>query len=98
MLFVGDCWGANPVNTPWTEAFGSELKADYVQMGHHGNNSLPIDFYKNTGAGFAFFDAPEWLVTGETYDTQENIDALTELGITCVDYRTAPNQVKLYEE
>ncbi len=45
MLFTGDCHSA-VVSEYLIKEYGERLKADYVQMGHHGNNTLPQKFYE----------------------------------------------------
>lgn len=64
-------------------------------MGHHGNNSLPKEFYEYVNPSTAFFDAPEWLVNGEQYTTKETEAYMTEMGAKVLDYRTAPNTIEL---
>ena len=83
------------------ERYSSELKADYIQMGHHGNGGLSDDFYKLVKPTKAFFDAPDWLMnninpgTGEpaTYDTPEKKQLMEELGAKIYSFETAPNTV-----
>lgn len=96
MLFVGDCY-AQGLADKWVKE-GLEVKADCVQMGHHGNNTLPIWFYEHVGADIVFFDAPGWLMEGEQYDAKENKAAMEQLADTIYDYSTAPNEVKLFSE
>lgn len=97
MLFVGDCYAAGLADK-WIRDYGDTIKADCVQMGHHGNNSLPIWFYEHVGADTVFFDAPAWLMEGEQYDAKENKAAMEQIAKTIYDYSTAPNVVKLFGE
>ncbi len=94
MLFVGDCHGKK-IAEKWISDYGEKLKCDYAQMGHHGNNSLPISFYEYVEPQAAFFDAPDWLIEGEKYDTRTNMEAMEQIAETVFDYRTSPNQVIL---
>lgn len=94
MLFTGDCHSES-VSEYLIQEYGERLKSDYVQMGHHGNNSLPKEFYEYVNPSTAFFDAPEWLVNGEQYTTKETEAYMTEMGAKVLDYRTAPNTIEL---
>ena len=40
----------------------NDLKSDFIQVGHHGNNSFEKDFYKAVNPKVAFFCAPDWLI------------------------------------
>lgn len=96
MLFVGDCY-QNQVAEQLLQETPEELASDYVQMGHHGNHTLPYTFYEKIGPEGVFFDAPEWLMTGEQYDARRNYEQMQQLGAEIYDLRTAPNTVYLYE-
>lgn len=95
VLFCGDCHG-NRMADLLIERYGEDLQADYVQCGHHGYNSLPTRFYDMVQPKMVFFDAPEWLMLGEEYDTKELADYFREQGIAYYDYTTAPNWLILY--
>ena len=81
------------------EQWGDELKADYIQMGHHGNGGLNEDFYRLVNPKIAFFDAPEWLFHPAdgtaTYDTEIKAAIMESMGATIYYYATAPNKVTL---
>ena len=94
MLFVGDCYDENLADK-WIQDYGDSLKADYVQMGHHGNHSLPVWFYEYVEPKGVFFDAPEWLMNGEQYDTKKNREAMERIADRVYDYGTCPNEVSL---
>ena len=70
---------------------GEELHAEYVQLGHHGNNSFPTYFYDYVNPEIALFDSPEWLMTGENYTAKDLKQYFLDKNITCYDYVTAPN-------
>lgn len=78
--------GEHLINT-----WGDKLKARYVQTGHHGNNSLPTDFYDFVNPQIVFFDAPQWLLDGETYTTKDLLNYFQIRGIPTYSYLSAPN-------
>ncbi len=90
MLFCGDVHN-NALSHFLLEQYGEELKADVVQPGHHGNNSVSTDFYGFLDPKIMLFDAPEWLMTGEDYKTKDLKAWCDENGVAVYDYTTAPN-------
>ncbi len=92
ILFCGDIHGAY-MSDPLLEMYGDELKADIVQPGHHGNNTLTFDFFENTGLKIMTFDAPDWLMTGEDYTAKDTKAWCEEHGVKVYDYTTAPNVI-----
>lgn len=94
MLFCADV-GVS-LSDSLVEEYGDKLKADYVQMGHHGFGGLGEEFYRLTAPRAAFFDAPDWLVHGEgDRSTREKEALMRGLGCTIFSYYTAPNQILL---
>lgn len=79
------------------EKWGEELKADYIQMGHHGYGGLKDDFYEMVQPKTAFFDAPDWLMfdTTGTYDNPENAALMEGMGSEVVSFNSAPNSLLL---
>ena len=74
----------------------ADLKADYVQCGHHGNWGLSNEFYDHVGATVAFMDCPSWLFAPDTDYTAAELRAyLQDRGVTVYTFETAPNQVKI---
>ena len=71
--------------------WGDKLKARYVQTGHHGNNSFPTSFYGFVNPQIALFDAPQWLLDGETYTTKDLLNYFQLRGNPTYSYLTAPN-------
>ena len=71
--------------------WGDKLKARYVQTGHHGNNSFPTSFYDFVNPQSALFDAPQWLLDGETYTTKDLLNYFQNRGNPTYSYLTAPN-------
>lgn len=102
MLFLADA-GELVADEIMTE-YGEKLNADYVQMSHHGNGSLPDAFYEMVSPKAALFDAPDWLMenrnkeTGEeaNYTTPHYIELMNRLGADIISYSTAPNEVVLH--
>ena len=74
--------------------YGDLLQSEYVQPGHHGNNSFPEYFYDAVNPKGAFFDAPKWLMTGEQYTAEELKQYFEKKGVTVFDYSRAPNSVR----
>lgn len=75
------------------DTYGEDLKADILQCGHHGNNSMPTDthFYEVVAPEIAIFDAPDWLMTGVDYTAGALADYLQKQGTRIVWFNTAPN-------
>lgn len=92
VLFCADCHSPVMADLLMSEYSMEELHADYVQLGHHGNNSFPLFFYDYVDPSVALFDAPEWLMVGENYTASKALEYFTEKGVQCFDYRTAPNE------
>lgn len=79
------------------DSYGADvLHAEYVQSGHHGNNSLPISFYEAISPRVLFLDGPEWLMTGEDYNAKDLLAWCDEHGIETHDYRDAPTSFVLH--
>lgn len=60
VLFLGDLGvegGKELLRTEPPEA----LKADYVQMAHHGQAGVGLEFYKAVNADYALWPTPKWL-------------------------------------
>ncbi len=95
MLFCADV--GKSMSDYLLKTWGDELKADYIQMGHHGNGGLLADFYTKVSPDVAFFDAPDWLMYDTTgnYTTPENADLMESLGSEVVSFHTQPNSVIL---
>lgn len=95
VLFTGDVWRKG-LGMEILEMYGAEaMQADYVQAGHHGNNTLSFEFYKAVNPSVIFLDGPEWLMTGESYDAKDLLAWCAENGIQTYDYRQAPTTLIL---
>jgi Predicted hydrolase (metallo-beta-lactamase superfamily) len=91
ILFCGDS-RTDAESDYLIKRFGKKLKANYVQMGHHGNATLSDAFYKVVSPKIALFDAPDWLVTGEQFTTPKEIKYMKSLGAKIYVYASAPNK------
>lgn len=66
------------------EEYGDSLKSDYVQMAHHGFQGLGREFYEKVDPKAAFFDAPYWLMNGESeFSSKEKEDMILDMGKLC---------------
>ncbi len=95
VLFLGDVWNKE-LGMEILNLYGAEaMRADYVQSGHHGNNTQSFEFYKAVNPSVIFLDGPEWLMTGEDYDAKDLLAWCEENGIKSCDYRSAPTSYPL---
>lgn len=95
ILFCGDV--GKSMSDTLISQWGEELKADYIQMGHHGNGGLSEGFYRMVHPKVAFFDAPDWLMypeEGSSYTTPINREIMESMGCKIYSYSTAPNIVE----
>lgn len=83
--------------------YGELLPSTYVQMAHHGNSTLPDEFYEMIQPKKAFFDAPKWLMenmnkeTGEAsyYRNPHYKELMKRLGAKVIAYKKYPYSVIL---
>lgn len=75
------------------DKYGDLLKADYLQMGHHGNNSCPASFIDLVSPSYAFFDCPKEFFDNPDYDAKENLEYMENKGVICYSFETAPNEI-----
>lgn len=89
MLFLADCEAS-------MESYMDvkDMKADYVQMAHHGQN-MSDEFYEEIGAETYFVDGPAWLRESDTFNVKERVEKLRAEGKTVLSYDTAPNEIVL---
>lgn len=59
IIFTGDV--ANIMSEYIYDEFKTDLKADYLQMSHHGNGVLSNEIYTAISHSVAFFDSPKWI-------------------------------------
>lgn len=60
VLFLGDL-GVEGGDALLKTIDPGALKADYVQMAHHGQNGVGLDFYRAVAADYALWPTPKWL-------------------------------------
>jgi hypothetical protein len=74
----------------------SELKSDYVQCGHHGNQGLTNYFYSLVDADVAFMDAPPWLLRQNgNYDAYLLKNYLESMGTKVYRYDGKTHTIKI---
>ncbi len=74
--------------------YGPEvLKADYMQMAHHGYGGLDDSFYRMVSPKVALFDAPEQMMFDETgrFDNPQNMTLMDSLGCEIFYFKEGPN-------
>ena len=96
MLFCADV--GNSLSNYLLSCHGNNLKADYIQMGHHGNGGLSEEFYRMVSPQVAFFDAGEELMnppSGSKFTTPQNRVLMQSLGAKIYYLNTEENKVIL---
>jgi hypothetical protein len=89
VLFTGDLGvegGKKLLDSP----YGKLLKADYVQMAHHGQNGVDESFYRAVQPKYCLWPTPEWLWNNDggsgpnsgPWKTMEVREWMDMLGIT----------------
>lgn len=75
----------------------TNLRADYLQMGHHGYGGLEDYFYQTVAPKVAFFDAPEYMMFDETgkFDNPQNKAYMESLGCEVYYFKEGPNSIIL---
>ena len=94
VLFCADVH-TNEMQQKLMELYGEELQADYLQAGHHGNNSFDNTFYDLVSPSVVFMDGPDFLVNGEEYKTKHLVNYCKEKDILYYWYNTTPNSFHL---
>lgn len=78
---------------------GEKLKSDYVQIGHHGNNSFPTEIYDIINPKVAFIPAPDWIFENPNeiswYTAEKIRNLLTEKGVTVYSDKDCPVSVTM---
>lgn len=74
--------------------YGSQIAADYMQVGHHGA-SYNKEFFETVGANVLFIDAPLALREWKDYPVYTNLEILNEEGYEIYTYETTPNTILL---
>ena len=99
MIFCGDAGSASgneALSDKIIRDFADDISCDYIQMAHHGFGGLSEKFYEMASPKAAFFDSPEWLLSGENrLSAKEKEDFMRKMGCTIFSFYTAPNQIIL---
>ena len=74
---------------------GENLKADYVQMGHHGYGGSSEKLLSLIQPSVAFFDCPQTIVENPDYHVDEKMELMQTLGAKMYFYKDAPASVKI---
>ena len=92
ILICGDCHSEYMANY-LVKTYGDELKADILQCGHHGNNSMPTEtgFYELVNPEVAIFDTTDAIMTSPNYTAGALAAYLSEAGVRLVWFKSAPN-------
>ncbi len=89
MLFLADCEASMG---RYMDV--KDMKADYVQMAHHGQN-MSDEFYQKLDADTYFVDCPASLRESDAFNVKERVEKLRAEGKTVLSYDTAPNEIVL---
>lgn len=95
MLFCSDVGGG--ISFYLLGHWQDNVKADYLQMGHHGNGGLEDDFYQRVAPKVAFFDAPANMMNDTTgqFDNPEHVALMESLGSQIYSFKDAPHSIIL---
>ncbi len=66
----------------------SDLVSEYIQLGHHGNNSFSESFYEYLLPHTVIFDSPAWLMEGDEYTAKQLEAYFDGKGVRTMDWRT----------
>lgn len=96
ILFCGDTQ-SNLISEYLLDNYGDELKSDYLQVAHHGNNSFSDEFYETVDPKVAFFPSPT-IIMENTYNISwyraEDISGLLEdMGATIYSFKDSPAEI-----
>lgn len=96
MLFCADT--QSEIEDSIIKKYGSELKADYVQCGHHGNWGLTTKFYDVVSPKVAFMDAPDKIANNNNgiYDGYILFNYFKQKGIQIYYFNKKSHTVKIF--
>lgn len=98
ILFTGDIQDKS-ISEYLLNNYKEELKSDYLQVPHHGNNSMGEEFYKLVNPKVSFFSAPDWLMNNinnvSWFTVEENRKILEDIGSQILWHNTSPNEITL---
>lgn len=93
-LFCADA--TKPLAKALRDRWGKELKADILQVSHHGVGwCMPASFNLYVEPETAFFDAPSALLMGDE-KAADRVRSLQGSGCKVYTFDTAPNSVEFY--
>ena len=93
MLFCADVTGR--LYNKITDKYGDELKADYLQVSHHGiGGTMPADFDLLVDPEVAFMDLPGWVNIGDKVSGSIR-EKLIENGTTVYNFDDCPRSVEI---
>lgn len=93
MLFCADVTGS--LYNKITDKYGDELKADYLQVSHHGiGGTMPADFDLLVDPEVAFMDLPGWVNIGDEVSGSIR-EKLIENGTTVYNFDDDPRSVEI---
>lgn len=96
ILICGDC-RSDDMSHLLIEEWGEELDSEYVQLGHHGNNSFNNEFYDAVAPDVALFDAPDWLMDGDQYTAKGLKEFFVDNNVECFDFTSSVKHIFWFE-
>lgn len=97
IMFCGDAQSKEISDHILKDYSKEELKSDYLQVAHHGNNSFSDDFYETVNPKVAFFPAPTDImenVNNVSWFSVEEISKLLEdMGAKIYSFADSPSQI-----
>ncbi len=96
MLFCADTQ-SNLISEYLLENYKDKLKSDYLQVGHHGNNSFSDEFYETVDPKVAFFSTPTSIMENVNnvswYKAEYLSNLLENMGATIYTFKDSPAQI-----
>lgn len=97
IMFCGDAQSEKISDYILENYSKEELKSDYLQVAHHGNNSFSDEFYETVNPKVAFFPAPTAIMENvhniSWFSVEENSKLLEEMGATIYSFADSPSQI-----
>ncbi len=96
-LFCADCH-SKVMAERLIKLYGDDLKADILQCGHHGNNSMPVEtgFYEKVLPEVAIFDMPEDMLLSPELSAGALADYLQKMNCRIIWFNDKPNGFAFY--
>ncbi len=97
IMFCGDAQSKEISDHILKDYSKEELKSDYLQVAHHGNNSFSDEFYETVNPKVAFFPAPTVIMENvhniSWFSVEEISKLLEEMGATIYSFADSPSQI-----